>query len=113
METTAAATTATAAAGQGFGVNGMFLVVIVFLAVFMFLSSRSQKKREDEQRKAISALEKGDKVILMGGIVGTVAGFNDQIIEVKVAENTKFSVLPNGIVSILKNQPIENGAKSK
>lgn len=112
METTAAAAT-TAAAGQGMGMNTMFLMVIVFLAVFMFLSNRSQKKREEEQKKAINALEKGDKVILMGGIVGTVAGFNDQIIEVKVAENTKFSVLPNGIVSILKNQPIENGAKSK
>ena len=112
METTAAAAT-TAAAGHGMGVNTMFLMVIVFLAVFMFLSNRSQKKREEEQKKAINALEKGDKVILMGGIVGTVAGFNDQIIEVKVAENTKFSVLPNGIVSILKNQPIENGAKSK
>ena len=113
MESTSAAAATTAAAGQGFGFNGMFLIIIVFFVVFMFLTSRSQKKREEEQKKAINALEKGDKVILMGGIVGTVAGFNDQIIEVKVAENTKFSVLPSGIVSIYKNQPLENGAKSK
>ena len=49
----------------------------------------------------------------MGGIVGTVAGFNDQIIEVKVSENTKFSVLPSGIVSVYKNEPLDNGVKTK
>ncbi len=113
MEPTTAAAATTAAAGQGMGFNGMFLIIIVFFVVFMFLTSRSQKKREEEQKKAISSLEKGDKVILMGGIVGTVAGFNDQIIEVKVAENVKFSVLPSGIVSVFKNQPLDNGAKSK
>ena len=107
-------TAAAAPAGQqAFGFNGMFLLIIVFFIVFMFLTSRSQKKREEEQKKAISSLQKGDKVVLMGGIVGTVAGFNGQIIEVKVSENTKFSVLPSGIVSVYKNQPLDNGAKSK
>ncbi len=112
MEPTTTAAAATAGQ-QAFGFNGMFLLIIVFFIVFMFLTSRSQKKREEEQKKAINSLQKGDKVILMGGIVGTVAGFNDQIIEVKVAENTKFSVLPSGIVSVYKNQPLDNGAKTK
>lgn len=106
-------TTAAAATSQlGGGMNGIFFIMIAFLLVFMFLSSRSQKKREAEQKKVINSLAKGDRVILIGGIVGTVAGFNADLIEVKISENSKISVLPSGIVSVFKETPVAaNGAK--
>ncbi|MDR0953287.1 MAG: preprotein translocase subunit YajC [Elusimicrobiota bacterium] len=103
----------TAAATSGGGMGGIFFIMIAFLAIFMFLSTRSQKKRDNEQKKLIKSLVKGDKVVLLGGIVGTVSGFNGDIIEVKVSETTKFSVLPHGIVTVYKDAPaaVVNGAK--
>ena len=53
----------TTAAASGAGMNGLFLIMIIFLGVFMFLTSRSQKKRDNEQKQLIKSLEKGDKVI--------------------------------------------------
>ena len=102
----------TTAAASGAGMNGIFIIMIIFLGVFMFLTSRSQKKRENEQKQIIKSLVKGDKVILIGGIVGTVAGFNGEIIEVKISETTKLSVLPSGIVTAIReNTDTANGAK--
>lgn len=103
----------TAAAASGAGMNGIFLIMIVFLGVFMFLSSRSQKKRENEHKQVIKNLVKDTKVVLLGGIVGTVVGFNGEIIEIKVSESVKLSVLPSGIVTVLGDIKANtaNGAK--
>jgi len=112
MEPTSAATAAANTAQTG-GMSGMGIIVamIIFFVVLTMLTSRSQKKREMEHAKQISAIQKGDKVVLLGGIIGTVVGFNQEILEVKVSENTKISVLPSGIVSVLKGNILPQGDK--
>lgn len=103
--------TTAAAAGGGLSSAGFMLAIMVFFVVMIMLSSRSQKKRDAERNKQISALQKGDKVVLIGGIIGTVVGFNQEILEVKVSENTKLSVLPTGIVTVLKGNNLQQGDK--
>ena len=110
MEPTTAAAATTAASG-GMSGNSIILAMAVFLIIMMVLTSRSQKKRDAERSKQISALQKGDKVVLLGGIIGTIVGFNQEVLEVKVSENTKFSVLPSGIVSVLKGNTLQEGEK--
>ena len=103
--------TTAAAAGGGLSSGGFMLAIMVFFIVMIMLSSRSQKKRDAEHNKQISALQKGDRVVLLGGIIGTVVGFNQEILEVKVSENTKLSVLPSGIVTVLKGNTLQQGDK--
>ena len=110
MEPTTAAAATTAASG-GMSGNSIILAMAVFLIIMMILTSRSQKKRDAERNKQISALQKGDKVVLLGGIIGTIVGFNQEILEVKVSETTKFSVLPSGIVSVIKGNTLQEGEK--
>jgi len=86
----------TAAQGGGSGIF-MFLILLAMFVFFLF-TGRGQKKREMERQAKVNALQKGDGVILPGGIVGTVAGFKDNAIEVKIAENVKITVLKSGIV---------------
>ena len=72
------------------------------------------KKREQELMTKVNALQKGDQVIIPGGIIGTVAGFKDNAIEVKIAENVKLTVLKTAIVGFpAEMQPAaqEGGAK--
>ncbi len=109
MDQTAQA--ASNAANNGVSFNGFIFAILAFLAVMMFLSTRSQKKQEEARRKQINALGKGDKVILTGGIIGTVVGFNQEILEVKISENTKISVVPSGIVSVIKGNTLPQGEK--
>ncbi|MDR0734821.1 MAG: preprotein translocase subunit YajC [Elusimicrobiota bacterium] len=101
---------AAAAPAAGINMNAIIIALIVFMLVSFFFSSKSAKKREAEQKKLIGGLQKGDRVVLTGGIVGAVAGFNDGIIEVKIAENSKISVLPSGIVTVLKAAQADNKA---
>ena len=50
-------------------VMGLLLAVII---VFMVLSRRSQKKREQEQKDMLDAIQPGNKVKTIGGICGIV-----------------------------------------
>ena len=75
--------------------GGMFFwfILLAFAFIVIFLPARSQKKREQELMSKVNALQKGDQIIIPGGIIGTVAGFKDNALEVKVAENVKLTVL--------------------
>lgn len=103
METTA----------QGGGIFFWF-ILLAFAFIVIFLPARSQKKREQELMSKVNALQKGDQIIIPGGIIGTVAGFKDNALEVKVAENVKLTVLKTAVVGLLNDvQPAakEGGAK--
>lgn len=96
--------------------GGMFfwLLLLVFAFIVIFMPARSQKKREQELMAKVNALQKGDQVIIPGGIIGTVAGFKDNAIEVKIAENVKLTVLKTAIVGLAKDMlpaAQEGGAK--
>ena len=84
--------------------GGMFFwfILLAFAFIVIFLPARSQKKREQELMSKVNALQKGDQIIIPGGIIGTVAGFKDNALEVKVAENVKLTVLKTAVVGLLK-----------
>ena len=48
-----------------------FLPLIALVAVFYFLILRPQSKRAKEQKAMISALQRGDEVVTVGGEVGS------------------------------------------
>ena len=96
--------------------GGMFFwfILLAFAFIVIFLPARSQKKREQELMSKVNALQKGDQIIIPGGIIGTVAGFKDNALEVKVAENVNLTVLKTAVVGLLNDvQPAakEGGAK--
>lgn len=80
---------------QGFELMWICFAIMV---IMIWMSSRTQKKQEQERMAKVNALQKGDSVVLASGIVGTVAGFKDNALEIKVAENMKLTVLKTAIV---------------
>ncbi|MBR4592894.1 MAG: preprotein translocase subunit YajC [Elusimicrobiaceae bacterium] len=98
METTA----------QGGGMLFWLLLMGVMFIVLIFMPARAQKKREQELAAKVNALQKGDQVIIAGGIVGTIAGFKDNALEVKLAENVKITVLKTAIVGLVKDLQAAN-----
>ena len=62
-----------------------FLPLVALLAVFYFLILRPQQKRSKELKTMIDALQKGDEVATVGGILGKVT---------KVGEDNVASKLP-------------------
>ena len=66
-------TTAPAQGQQGGVGNYTFLIMIVLIFVVMWLFMiRPQQKKQKEMVKFRDSLKKGDKIVTVGGIYGTV-----------------------------------------
>lgn len=65
------------------------LLPIALLLVFMVFQGVMTSRREKKARAAMmSAMKKHDKVVTIGGIIGTVAEINDNDIVLRVDENS-------------------------
>jgi len=71
------------AAGAGGSMGLMIFVVIMFVGMY-FLSIRPQKKQQQKRKEMLSAMNKGDRVVTLGGIKGVVASINRENKEVVV-----------------------------
>ena len=71
------------------------LIMIVPLVLLMVFSSRSQSKK---QKKVMESLQKGDRVILQGGLVGKLVDLGDRLAKVELAPGMKVEVLKSGIL---------------
>ena len=61
-----------------------------FFFIFYFLLIRPQQKRLKIQRELMKALQKGNKVMTTGGIIGTITKFEgDDIVVVEIAQGVK------------------------
>lgn len=93
--------------GQGGSApGGMFdptLMLVIFgtFAIFYFVLIRPQQKKQKELQKTIEQLKKGDRVMTNGGIFGSVVGMKDNIIVLKIAENTKIEILKTAVASVV------------
>ena len=80
-----------------------FLPLLLIIVVMYFLMIRPQAKRQKEHRAMLEKLEKGDRILTAGGIVGTIAGIkeNEGLLIVKIAENVKIELSKNSVSQVL------------
>jgi preprotein translocase subunit YajC len=64
---------------------------LIFM-IFYWLLLRPQRKERDKHEAMIGALKKGDEIVTVGGIVGTVVHVDGDRLTVKSAENTRLVV---------------------
>lgn len=78
-------------------------------AVFYFILIRPQGKERKRRQAMIDALKKNDRVITVGGIVGTVLSVKDNEVTLKVDEssNTKITFTRAAIQTVSAAQPAE------
>jgi preprotein translocase subunit YajC len=93
-----------------------FLPFVAIIAIFYFLIIRPQNKKQKETQKMLSALKKGDKIVTIGGIHGTIQNVKEQTVIVKVDEDTKLEFSRSAISNVqaaAKEERIEeSGDKS-
>ena len=78
----------------------MFLPLILIFIVFYFFIIRPQKKKEDDRKKMIEAIVKGDRVITIGGIHGTVTQVDEKSVLLQVDNNTKIRIERSALSSV-------------
>lgn len=85
------------AAQQQSSWSGIFMIILIFVVFWLFFI-RPQNKRAKEQQKFRENLQKGDKVITIGGIHGKVEEVREQTVVISVDHNTKIEFEKSAII---------------
>jgi len=59
-------------------------------------------RRQKEQRRLISSLKTGDRVVTSAGIHGMITNVKDTTVTVKVADNVKIEMEKSAVTNVLK-----------
>ena len=90
--------------GQEPNALGMFLPFILIFVVMYFLVLRPQKKQQKEAQEMRASLKKGDEVVTLGGIYGTVRGINDESLQIEIAKGVIVNVAKNSVSAQMKEE---------
>jgi preprotein translocase subunit YajC len=95
--------------GGDSGLMGFLPIILMFVLLY-FLMIRPQMKRAKEQKAMVDALQKGDEVVALGGLVGRIVELNEHYATLEIAPNTEIKVqrpavqtlLPKGTIKSIK-----------
>lgn len=82
---------------QGSSWSGILMIVLIFVIFWLFFI-RPQNKRAKEQQKFRENLQKGDKVVTIGGIHGKVEEVKEHTVVISVDHNTKIEFEKSAII---------------
>jgi preprotein translocase subunit YajC len=89
-----------------------YLPVFLIFAVFYFLLIRPQQKKFDEQSALLKALKKGDKVVILGGLIGVITKLDgDDYLMVEVASGVQMRILRSSVTGL--DAPKEDADKKE
>jgi len=112
LPTMMAAPGADPAAGSASIVPTLITFGLVFV-IFYFLIIRPQNKKQKETKKMLESLKKGDKVVSIGGIRGTIQAIKDDTVVVKVDTNTKMTFSRSAISNVVEQSRPSKKAESE
>lgn len=83
-----------------------FVPLLLIFVVFYFFLIRPQQKKQKDREKVLESLKRGDKVVTIGGMHGTVAGIDTEkkTILVQVGDNLKIKFDRSAIASTEKQE---------
>ncbi len=87
------------------GQTGVLLIwILVFFGIFYFLAIRPQRRQKAAHREMVAMMKRGDEVVTIGGVFGTVRKIGDDWIELEVARGTRVRFLKRAISSIVSEE---------
>ena len=86
-----------APAAQGGGWSMWIMLALIFVVMWFFMI-RPQRKQQKELQNFRDALKKGDKVVTIGGIYGTIAEVKEDSVLIEVDSNVKIRVSKQALV---------------
>lgn len=70
---------------------------ILMGGIFYFMLWRPQKKEQQKRQSMLESLKKGDKIITIGGMYGTITNISEKKVTVEVAENVEINFVRSAI----------------
>ena len=79
------------------------IFIVLLIVVFWLFFIRPQSKKAKEEQKFRDSLQKGDRVVTIGGFHGKIVEVKDTTVVISLAPNTE--------VEVEKTALVQNGAK--
>lgn len=73
---------------------------VIMIVIFYFLFYRPQKKEQQKRANMLGNLKKGDRIVTIGGLHGTITAFSDEVVTIKVAEKVELDFNRAAIASV-------------
>jgi len=78
----------------------MLLPFGLMFVIFYFLIIRPQGKKLKDHEKFVSDLKRGDAVITNSGILGTIDGMAEQVVNLEISGGVKIKILKKQIAGL-------------
>lgn len=65
--------------------------------IFYFMLWKPQKQEQKKRQDLLDNLKKGDKVVTIGGIYGTISQISEKRITLEIAENVEIEMVRNAV----------------
>jgi len=82
------------------GGAAIIIWILVFFGIFYFLAIRPQRRQKQQHSQMVQMLKRGDEVVTIGGMFGTITKIGDDWVELEVAKRTRVRYLKRAISSI-------------
>ena len=97
----------------GGSMSATLITFVLIILIFYFLIICPQKKRDKEAKAMIDAMKKGDKVVTIGGIHGTIVAVRDQTVVVKVDDSARIEFSKSAISTVSSKDKVNASAQKK
>jgi preprotein translocase subunit YajC len=78
---------------------GMVIFLVAIFAVMYFLMIRPRQKQQKEHEEMTKELRAGDKVIIAGGIYGTIENLGEDTVTLKIESGATMRVARGSILA--------------
>ena len=77
--------------GMGGG-SSMLIFILLMILIFYFFMIRPQQKKQKKIEEARNSLQRGDKVVTIGGIHGKITDIKDNTFTIEIAHDVRIEV---------------------
>ncbi len=81
-----------------------FLPIILLFVIFYFLLIRPQQQSQKKRKEMLGSLQKGDRIITIGGIYGMIKEIKEDTVIVRIADNVNIKMARAGIDRVIKDE---------
>ena len=82
---------------------GTVLPLVLMFAIFYFLLIRPQQKQQKAVREMQNSLQKGEKIVTIGGLHGILDTIDEDKIVIKVGDGTRLTFDRKSIREVVKD----------
>jgi len=89
-------------AGQQNPLISLLPIIIMFVALYL-LFILPQQMADKKHKEMLKNLKKGDRVITQSGLMGSITGVKDDLVNIEIAPKVEIKMLKSAVTRLMEN----------